>query len=254
MKKLISVLLIALIMMLAAIPALASDYNFHLTVSTDVKGFKAGDTFTVKASVVDITDDYGLAVFDYSVVFDPSVIEFVSANVKLPAEWDAVLDSESGGVENLSGIYDDDPDDGLGAGIYRWVICVISENMGLKESNKLSLEITFKVLKDSVPAEINFVPGHSANDKFENMYGNAVTVTVENNVSVDEEESSESEVNVTVSGNYEVSVDETEAEGSESGDNNEDFPTWAIIVSVIAVIVVAFAVVYCVRISKKEKK
>lgn len=128
-KKFIFAALVV-IMVVSMLPAVSAASSASLRVTDTVLD---GETFTFKVTVDDISDPKGVAGFQFNVIYDKNVFEFVSAKQTVPSTWNT---GDSNAYEDLSILIE--------KGNYLCAHTSIAPGKGAK-SGELYTEFTFKV-------------------------------------------------------------------------------------------------------------
>ena len=245
MKKLIA--LITVLLVLTSLFAFAAnaegetvgatdntdEYGVTIAVSAETGKLKAGDTFSVTATVTDIKDETGLAVLEYMITYDKAILELVDTEFKLPDFWEQYLGTDD--FENLSTRLEDDNSEiaGTGKSAYMWSLVSIKEKNALHEGGKTSITLKFKVIEDGT-ASVEFIPGTVTNDDLIEIGANKVTVSIQ---AGDTEASKQS-----------VSIDGNIGEVTEESSS----PLVFIIIGLVVLFVVVLALVFWF-VKKKNK-
>lgn len=127
-KKFIFAALVV-IMVVSMLPAVSAASSASLRVTDTVLD---GETFTFKVTVDDISDPKGVAGFQFNVIYDKNVFEFVSAKQTVPSTWNT---GDSNAYEDLSILIE--------KGNYLCAHTSIAPGKGAK-SGELYTEFTFK--------------------------------------------------------------------------------------------------------------
>lgn len=128
-KKFIFAALVV-IMVVSMLPAVSAASSASLRVADTALD---GETFTFKVTVDDISDPKGVAGFQFNVIYDKNVFEFVSAKQTVPSTWNT---GDSNAYEDLSILIE--------KGNYLCAHTSIAPGKGAK-SGELYTEFTFKV-------------------------------------------------------------------------------------------------------------
>lgn len=153
-KKLIFAFL-AIAMMMTMITAVSAAGSATLKISDTVL---EGDTFTFRVTVDDISDSNGAAGFEFKVVYDKDVFEFVSASPTLPSDWNT---SDSSAYEDLSTLIE--------KGRYLCAHVSIAPGYGA-ESGEIYIDFTFKVNGDANGKTIKLSEISIASDSLDELY------------------------------------------------------------------------------------
>ena len=220
---------------------------------------KNDNKVTIKIAVVDIKDSTGVAIVDYLIKYDDSVLRLDSGMVNLPKQWEPFTKDEM--AENLSQAI---------TGGYRWSVVNCMPGYGIKADNELHITLEFTRL-ENVETDIEVIYKCVANDEVVEIYGpdKTITVPVSSGDSTSGFVSEGSETNNTddtdASDNEDSvgSVSDTnndKASGSNSSDNSsvndaETTDVWVIILGIFGGIAVIAGIVYLVLLfSKKGNK
>ena len=162
MKKFLILLLSLTFALSLSIPALADDaMDLECTYSVTNDG-----KIVVKASVVNITDSTGIAVFEYAIKYDTAALTLNDAKVNMPDSWKPLVDSEM--AEDWSRPVE---------GGYVWSIMNIVPGNGVKENGQIFIELTFTP-KGTASTNIEFIKVGLGNDELVEIEGPNKTLTV----------------------------------------------------------------------------
>ena len=180
MKRFVSVLTLMLVIASVFVfGAFADDYDMTIAVATtaESRDLKVGDTFEVSATVTNINDPLGLAVLEYNIVYDKTVLELTDVEHKLPDIWEKYRDDENH-FENLSNRVDNPENTGKDKAAYVWAMVTTTDNIALHEGGKLSIVLKFKVIAEG-KTSVDFIPQTNTNDNFGFLTANSVTVNLQ---------------------------------------------------------------------------
>lgn len=155
MKKAL-IFIIALIFALSlSLPAFA-EYGANLECTYN---YSSDGKVVVKASLVDITDESGIAVIEYKIIYDSSVLTLESVNSNIPNSWLPFVEEEM--AEVLSRPIENG---------YIWSVVNALPGYGVVDDDELYVELVFSFNKD-VSSEIEFICTSVCNDNLKDVRG-----------------------------------------------------------------------------------
>ena len=241
MKRIVSVFTLMLVIAsMFVLGAFADDYDMTIAVATtaESRDLKVGDTFEVSATVTNINDPLGLAVLEYNIVYDKTVLELTDVEHKLPDIWEKYVDDEDHYV-NLSNRDDDPESAGKDKAMYVWAMVTTTDKIALHEGGKLSIVLKFKVIAEG-KASIEFIPQTNTNDNFGDLTANNVAVNLQiGDIDAQNSGADDSQKTVDISG----SVGEVSA-------NGKSYVVWII----VGLVVLFAAVLGCVYFFARKKQ
>jgi|GEM_PF-5573774 len=241
MKRIVSVFTLMLVIAsMFVLGAFADDYDMTIAVATtaESRDLKVGDTFEVSATVTNINDPLGLAVLEYNIVYDKTVLELTDVEHKLPDIWEKYVDDEDHYV-NLSNRDDNPESAGKDKAMYVWAMVTTTDKIALHEGGKLSIVLKFKVIAEG-KASIEFIPQTNTNDNFGDLTANNVAVNLQiGDIDAQNSGADDSQKTVDISG----SVGEVSA-------NGKSYVVWII----VGLVVLFAAVLGCVYFFARKKQ
>lgn len=241
MKRIVSVFTLMLVIAsMFVLGAFADDYDMTIAVATtaESRDLKVGDTFEVSATVTNINDPLGLAVLEYNIVYDKTVLELTDIEHKLPDIWEKYVDDEDHYV-NLSNRDDNPESAGKDKAMYVWAMVTTTDKIALHEGGKLSIVLKFKVIAEG-KASIEFIPQTNTNDNFGDLTANNVAVNLQiGDIDAQNSGADDSQKTVDISG----SVGEVSA-------NGKSYVVWII----VGLVVLFAAVLGCVYFFARKKQ
>ena len=241
MKRIVSVFTLMLVIAsMFVLGAFADDYDMTIAVATtaESRDLKVGDTFEVSATVTNINDPLGLAVLEYNIVYDKTVLELTDVEHKLPDIWEKYVDDEDHYV-NLSNRDDNPESAGKDKAMYVWAMVTTTDKIALHEGGKLSIVLKFKVIAEG-KASIEFIPQTNTNDNFGDLTANNVAVNLQiGDIDAQNSGADNSQKTVDISG----SVGEVSA-------NGKSYVVWII----VGLVVLFAAVLGCVYFFARKKQ
>ncbi len=221
MKKLFVFLFALIFATSLSVPVLAEDNDFDLVCTHSVT---EDGKILVKASITDITDETGIVLVEYHVLYDQALLRLDNYKASMPESWVPFLDS--GKAEDVT--------TPIKNGLIWWVLNC-EPGSGITEDDVLFIELEFSFLTDS-PADIEFtfkcaggddpalIPPLYGPDRYihvEPSEAPETSVEAPSEVESSEVESSEAESSEVESGEAESSeAESSEVESSEVESSN----------------------------------
>ncbi len=278
-KRLVFAIL-AVAMMITMVTAVSAAGSATLKISDTVL---EGDNFTFRVTLDDVSDSNGAAGFEFKVIYDKNVFEFVSATPTFPDDWET---NNSSAYEDLSTLIEN--------GKYLCAHISIAPGHGA-ESGEIYIDFTFKVNGEANGKTIKLSEISIASDTLEELYkggdlsfkvvtANSPDVSnepVSNDISdestndisdpensedsssdvsepqnsdesTESTESTEPDTSSNEPSNSESSVPESSVPSADDDSTSSGIPTWLFVV-IIAAVVIVVGLVILIIIKRKNR-